>query len=76
MESSPDARGSPEPAIKRAFTELDRLLRGEVTHIAALQPGAIDVDPGRLSLEGAPFGAKAPGFGELNRTAHVEDTNH
>jgi len=50
MESSPEARGSAEPAIKRALTELDRLLRGEVTQTASLQRGAIDVDPGRLSL--------------------------
>jgi hypothetical protein len=32
------------------FAELDRLLRGEVTHAASLQRGAIDVHPGRLSL--------------------------
>ncbi len=50
MESSPGARGSAEPAIKRAFTELDRLLRGEVTQTASLRRGAIDVDPVRLSL--------------------------
>ena len=50
MESSPKALGSAEPAIKRAFTELDRLLRGEVTQTASLQRGAIDVDPARLSL--------------------------
>ena len=50
MESSPAARGSPGPAVKRAFAELDRLLRGEVTHTASLQRGAIDVDPGRISL--------------------------
>ncbi len=39
MESSPDARGSPEPAIKRALTELDRLLRGEVTQHRCLAAG-------------------------------------
>jgi len=50
MESSPGARGSAESAIKRAFGELDQLLRGEVTQTASLQRGAIDVDPGRLSL--------------------------
>src|SRR5271166_3002973 len=50
MESSPKALGSAEPAIKRAFSELDRLLRGEVTQTASLQRGAIDVDPARLSL--------------------------
>jgi hypothetical protein len=50
MESSPGVRGPAEPAIKRAFTELDRLLRGEVTQTASLRRGAIDVDPGRLSL--------------------------
>ena len=36
MESSPEAAGSAEPAIKRAFTELDRLLRGEVTRTSSL----------------------------------------
>jgi len=50
MESSPKSLGPAEPAIKRAFTELDRLLRGEVTQTASLQRGAIEVDPGRLSL--------------------------
>ena len=43
MESSPGARGSAEPAIKRAFTELDRLLRGEVTQTASLGEGKGDI---------------------------------
>ena len=45
MESIPKAAGSAEPAIKRAFTELDLLLRGEVTQTASLQRVAIDVIP-------------------------------
>jgi hypothetical protein len=51
MESSPGVRGPAEPAIKRAFTELDRLLRGEVTQTASLQRGAIDVDSHTLNLK-------------------------
>ncbi len=50
MEGSPGVRGSAESVVKRAITELDRLLRGEVTQAASLQRGSIDVDPGRLSL--------------------------
>ena len=42
-------RGSAEPAIKRAFNGSIGFC-GEVTQTASLQRGAIDVDPGRLSL--------------------------
>ena len=50
MESKLGTNNSREPAIRLALTELDRLLRGEVTHTASLERGAIDVDPLRLSL--------------------------
>jgi hypothetical protein len=36
--------------LRNGFAELDRLLRGELTRVSSLQRGAIDVDPGRLSL--------------------------
>ncbi len=51
MESGPVGGASREPGIKRAFSELDRLLRGEATRAAELQRGAIGVDPLRLSLD-------------------------
>ena len=50
MESGPGKQESREHGIKGAFGELDRLLRGDLTHAARLERGAIDVDPFRLSL--------------------------
>jgi hypothetical protein len=50
MENVPSTQKSAQPAIKRGFDELDRLLRGEATGPASLRQGAIDVDPIRLSL--------------------------
>lgn len=43
-------QSSSEPAMSQGFTELDRLLRGEVTGPSSLQRRAIDIDPGRISL--------------------------
>ncbi len=52
MESGPAKNGSRGAGIKGAFGELDRLLRGELTHVDRLDRGAIDVDPVGLSLVG------------------------
>jgi hypothetical protein len=50
MEKSQALEGSQQTPIRHGFRELDRLLRGELTHRDALERKAIDVDPVRLSL--------------------------
>jgi hypothetical protein len=50
MASSKELTGKGQEGLLAGFGELDRIPRGELTHVASLRRGGIDVSPRRLSL--------------------------
>jgi hypothetical protein len=50
MEGSKETSGRGQAGLLAGFSELDRILRGDLTKVSSLRRGGIDVSPGRLSL--------------------------
>ena len=50
MEGSEETPGVRRSGILAGLTELDRILRGELTRVSSLRSGGLDISPRRLSL--------------------------